>query len=49
MANRESLDAPDQALVREPSREYDLGSIGLALAAARSATNGGIPVHVSDI
>jgi len=49
MANRESLDAPDQARDREPSSEYDLGSVVLALAAARSATNGGIPVHISGI
>jgi predicted dehydrogenase len=45
----EFLDALDEGRDPEPSGEDNLGSIGLVLAAARSATQGGIPVRVSDI
>ncbi|MEZ5117727.1 MAG: Gfo/Idh/MocA family oxidoreductase [Candidatus Nanopelagicales bacterium] len=45
----EFLDALDEDRAPEPSGADNLGSIGLVLAAATSATNGGTPVLVSDI
>lgn len=45
----EFLDALDEGRDPEPSGEDNLGSIGLVLAAARSATQGGTTVLVSDI